>query len=95
MQDLNIENIIQLVESGEEEKAAELVSEFFTTFQPEDRGAAYVALASAYTKLIAQNRTELANVLESQLAELRKLDKEEKALLDEVDLAQVRNQLQS
>ena len=95
MEEFNLENLIRLTESGEEEKAAQVVAEFFDSYSPEERGAAFVAIAAAYTKLMAQNKQELANVLESQLSELKRLDMEEKSLLDEVDLAQARNHLQT
>lgn len=93
MSSLNLVHLIELTEQNKTEEAAKMVSEYFGSLTPAERGQAYVDLGTAYLQMVVDNQTKLATILENQLNQLKALDKAEKEVMDELDLQQVRNQL--
>ncbi len=92
MADLDIQQFIELADK-DADSAAKQLTEYLASLSQAEKGKAYIALASAYTKLMAENNEQMVAVLDAQLAELRALDKAEKADLEAADLATVRDQL--
>ncbi len=93
MATLNLVQLIELSEQNKTKDAAKLVSEYFEALTPAERGKAYLDLGTVYLQMVASNQTKLAAILEDQINQLKALEKAEKAVLDDLDLQQVRNQL--
>jgi len=92
MADLDIQQFIELAEK-DTDAAAKQLSEYIATLSKAEKGKVYIALASAYTKLTAENNEMLLGVLDAQLAALRALDKQEKQDMEKAGLADIREQL--
>lgn len=93
MESLNIADLISLTENNKTDEAAKIVSDYFDNLPPEEKGKAYVALASIYMQMVAENNQKMANLLDLQLMQLKEIDKAEKEMLENAELEDVRSKL--
>ena len=93
-QTIDLSQLENLIEAEKFEEAQKLLKDYFTQpLSPEERGEAYINVASAYLDIVNYFNKQRAELLETSLKALEGLDKQRRQLDDLIDLDKVRKQI--
>jgi hypothetical protein len=91
---IDYEQLFKFIEAGDNESAGKLIDSYLSAeVTAEEKGAMYMAMASAYMEMQNRINERYADILEENTAELKRMDEEEKLLLEDIDLTAARNQI--
>ncbi len=88
---VDLSKLEQLVEEENFEQAQSMLVDYFSQpLTPEERGQAYIEVASVYLDIANYFNKQKAELLEAGIKALAELDKQRKQLDDLIDLDKVR-----
>lgn len=93
MSKLNLQEIVELVQSNQIKEAAQIFNTFVDDLPPAERGQVYVDLMGAYLDINSANQEGLLELLDQQISRLKELNSEERSLIDEAEISRARNLL--
>ena len=93
-QTIDISQLESLIEADKFDEAKELIASYFKQpLSTEERGQAYLDVASTYLDIANHFNKERAELLESSVKALEDLNKKDKSLEDLISLQNIRNKL--